>query len=307
MEMKHPVTHIQIVLLCSLCIIPINSQDLYPVKRLTGDSALESFPCWSRNSGRLYYSCMDWSDPSRTGLWSMSPSGEDPCQILNDLAEHPACSPDGHYIVFDADTGNNIKIIAESGGYPIRFLPDSVPIRRGGTPCWSTDGSKIAFRSGCRVLVTDISSGRLHCVFHRPGFLPIPSCWSRDGTSVIVTIRNEATYESVISRISIHTMRITELTGNKKLMYRYSDISPDGSLLVYTSKESGDYDLWVMPVEGGTPVQLTSDPSADDGPRWSPDGTSIAFVSARSGNADIWVMTLDTAELKCRVRALNKK
>lgn len=305
--MKRLALNIQIVMLCSVCTTPLNSQDLFQVKRLTRDLSQESFPCWSGNSCRLIYFCMDLNDSTRTGLWNISPTGEDPCQILNDLAEHPACSPDGQYIVFDADTGNSIKIVAASGGFPIRFLPDSIQIRRGGTPCWSPDGSKIAFRSGSQLLVSDIRSGRIRCIFQRPGFLPIPSCWKGDGKSVFVTIRNERSYESVISRISIHTMKVTELTDNKEYMYRYSDISPDGTLLAYTSKESGAYNLWVMPAEGGKALQLTSGPQADDGPRWSRDGTSLAFVSNRSGNADIWIMELDTALLKSKVRMLNVK
>ena len=46
----------------------------------------------------------------------------------------------------------------------------------------------------------------------------------------------------------------------------------------------------MIPVAGGTAVQLTTDPADDIGPVWSPDGSQIAFYSFRSGNRDLWVM-----------------
>lgn len=68
--------------------------------------------------------------------------------------------------------------------------------------------------------------------------------------------------------------------------------SPDGSQIAFWSERDGQ-DIWVVPVAGGTPVRLTSDPSTDQSPAWSPDGQRIAFVSDRGGTQDIWVMDAD--------------
>ena len=63
--------------------------------------------------------------------------------------------------------------------------------------------------------------------------------------------------------------------------------SPDGSRVAYVvtrlDKEADDYKaaIWVVPIEGGEPVQLTGGSARDTTPRWSPDGTRIAFVSNR--------------------------
>jgi len=67
---------------------------------------------------------------------------------------------------------------------------------------------------------------------------------------------------------------------------RYPAISPDGSQIVF----SYGGDLFIVPVEGGTAVQVTSHPSHDFMPVWSPDGTYIAFASDRHGNDDIFVI-----------------
>ncbi|HEY3057068.1 MAG TPA: winged helix-turn-helix domain-containing protein [Thermoanaerobaculia bacterium] len=53
--------------------------------------------------------------------------------------------------------------------------------------------------------------------------------------------------------------------------------SPDGKRIAYTSVRKGG--IWLIDVNGGEPVQLTSFGSR---PSWSPDGTEIAFQSAEN-------------------------
>jgi eukaryotic-like serine/threonine-protein kinase len=100
--------------------------------------------------------------------------------------------------------------------------------------------------------------------------------------------------------------------------------SPDGRMLAYQSDQTGNADVWVAPLGGGTPVNRTVDHAGPDTlPRWSPDGRWIAFRSAREGGGlflisplaggarkvcsqspgiqapPIW--SLDSAELACEV------
>ncbi len=70
-------------------------------------------------------------------------------------------------------------------------------------------------------------------------------------------------------------------------------LSPDGKWLVYDSDLNGNADLFVVPSEGGTPRQLTHDPSDDLAADWSPDGSQIAFHSFRTGNRDVFVINAD--------------
>lgn len=79
-------------------------------------------------------------------------------------------------------------------------------------------------------------------------------------------------------------------------MDRISDLqpSPQGDRVAFVVRTSdleanrGRYDLWSVRVDGTGLTRLTSDPAADDSPRWSPDGKSLYFLSTRSGSSQVW-------------------
>uniref|UniRef100_A0A0N5A1U3 DPPIV_N domain-containing protein n=1 Tax=Parastrongyloides trichosuri TaxID=131310 RepID=A0A0N5A1U3_PARTI len=58
-------------------------------------------------------------------------------------------------------------------------------------------------------------------------------------------------------------------------------ISPDGSLIVYTSMASGDLELWIMNADGSDKRQLTDMLGYDGGAFFSPDGNKIIFRASR--------------------------
>jgi Tol biopolymer transport system component len=272
---------------------PLHAQDAYPVRQLTFDPAQEGFPSWSPDGRTIVHSYLARTDSGViAGLRTIPAAGGAPTRLTVEIGEHPDWSPDGHYIVFDADSGNSIKVISSTGGHPIRLVPASIRIFRGGQPSWSPDGTRIAFDSDSALWVLDVGTGAASAIFRRAGMYPTVGCWSPDGTAIVLTLWDAASPASSIWTVPVNGEEPWRVAASDR-RYRYPDVSPDGALLAFTWCEGRACDVWVMPATGGTPVRLTSDPALDDSPRWSPDGTRIAFTRPRADSFDIWVMTLD--------------
>ncbi|HTS60963.1 MAG TPA: S9 family peptidase [Candidatus Acidoferrales bacterium] len=82
---------------------------------------------------------------------------------------------------------------------------------------------------------------------------------------------------------------------------RISDpqISPDGRSVAFTvqivdvAANKKPSQVWIVPLDGGAPTQITHDGEGNQRPRWSPDGKRIAYISDRSGSSQIWLMDPD--------------
>jgi len=68
------------------------------------------------------------------------------------------------------------------------------------------------------------------------------------------------------------------------------DWTPEGRI-VYVSKASGDYELWIMDGDGGNQHQLTVDKTVHMHPAVSPDGRTVVYAGSRpDGVPNIWKM-----------------
>lgn len=72
--------------------------------------------------------------------------------------------------------------------------------------------------------------------------------------------------------------------------------SPDGRTLVFCAERDREFDIYSIPVEGGTETRLTTAKGLDDGPEYSPDGNWIYFNSVRTGTMQIWRMHPDGSD-----------
>jgi dipeptidyl aminopeptidase/acylaminoacyl peptidase len=75
--------------------------------------------------------------------------------------------------------------------------------------------------------------------------------------------------------------------------------SPDGKSVAFVSNMSGRNNLWLVPSDGGWPMQLTVSNDRQTQPTWSPNGKWIAFMSDYDGDEqwDIFLVSPKTGEL----------
>jgi serine/threonine protein kinase len=75
-------------------------------------------------------------------------------------------------------------------------------------------------------------------------------------------------------------------------------VSPDGkkvAVCVY-DRQTRSRDIWVLDLERGTRLRLTSDPADDMNPTWSADSATIVFSSDRKGQRDLYRRALHEGE-----------
>lgn len=81
---------------------------------------------------------------------------------------------------------------------------------------------------------------------------------------------------------------------NDNLWLRHTSISPNGTQIAFTYNA----DIYVVSVNGGKAIRLTTNSAYDTKPVWSHDGNQIAFASNRHGNFDVYVMSSTGTNIK---------
>lgn len=111
--------------------------------------------------------------------------------------------------------------------------------------------------------------------------------------AVVVILASVATAQQTARQFAINDLVNVRRVSDPQ-------VSPDGRTIAYTIAETDraankrTTHIYLVPIEGGEPKQLTTGASSSSLPRWSPDGKRIAFT--REGQ--VWVMNVDGSDAK---------
>jgi len=198
-------------------------------------------------------------------------------------------SPDGSRVAFvvtqmDKETDaykSAIWVVDAAGGEPKQFTAGA---KRDSSPRWSPDGMWLAFVSERgeekpQLAIMPTAGGESRLLTKLPLGAGVPA-WSPDGSQIAFSARTGTPPEPDAKKAKpyrrIETMK-----------YRLN-----GQGFTYDLRRH----IFVVPVSGGDPLQVTDGDWDDTQPAWSPDGSSLAFVSARhvdrefDSASDIWVV-----------------
>ena len=303
---------------------PLELEDLFRIKRVS-DPALSPDGKWIVFTVEIPDK---EANKNRSDLWIISSEGGTPRQLTRDSTneKHAAWSPDGRTVAFESNSTGSYQIwlIDADGTHERRFSPTST---ESSGPVWSPDGKSIAYVSEVfpefsgkpftesdplnKQKLDELANGKVkakiltHLLYRH---------WDEwvDGKRKHILLQPVEGGTPRDITPGDNDAVPTSSTFSSGIDFAFS---PDGKELAYTAPPvpireqawSTNHDIFIVPVVGGTPKQLTTNPAADGYPRYSPDGKYIAYrAQAVPGfEADRWQLMLYDRS-KGSVRSLTK-
>ena len=243
-------------------------------------------PQWSADSQSIIFSSDRGSHP---GLWRVSLAvRETPVQI-NDTGSYPSLSQAGNGLAYQRIT-RNLHIwerdLSSPGAPPHILIASTSETDQGPGPQLSPDGKKVAYmsdRSGSMEIWVADRDGSHQQQLTSLGNTGSPR-WSPDSQSIVFDAgqRNGPAIYSVPAAGGAPRLLIPSDTHTNVC----PSFSADGKWVYFASTRSGNFQLWKVTVEGGSPVRLTH--QGAHAPLASRDGKFIYYAKTQYANPEIW-------------------
>ena len=225
--------------------------------------------------GKLVYTLNTGGEEN---LWLVDAKGTTPRQLTSHggINRQPVVSPDGRYIVFVSNrTGRqHLWRIDIDGQRPLELTHGA----EDGEPSFIADGQSVVFRSiaAGRILRIAINGGEPVALNDKACAEPVVS---PDGSKVAVVSRLApavANQFAIIPAEGGEPRMIHELPAH----YGRFGWMPDSKAICYADKQEGVGNIWMQPLDGSAPRQLTYwKPDPIFSFAWSRDGKWLAFAS----------------------------
>jgi len=242
--------------------------------RLTSGPRIDGSPEWSPSGDRLVF---HGDAPGGEAIYVVGAAGGDVTRItagdMRDLAPH--WSPDGSMVAFARARGERrgTYLASLSGAADELFIS---------TGCWQLHSfpwspvrAELAVPSAQddALVVHDVRTRAKRVVVRAPGAILADYSWSPDGMRLAYG-RYDATASEYTGGRSAHIYAVSAGGGEPvQLTFGHSrnvfpTWSPDGRWIAFSSNRTGRPEVYIVPSEGGTSEQLTSD--GGDEPVWCP-------------------------------------
>ncbi len=202
-------------------------------------------------------------------------------------------SPNGRWIVFHThEASDDIWLMAADGSGARQISEDG---HETGWARWSPDGRFVVFtsyrrdeagarRGGLYVIGVDQDTGEVtvpQYLARLEGFAEdvIQAEWADAGDTLVFESAAAVGHKSLwtVSREGGEPVRFHEFGSDQ--IHSGIAVSPDGAWAAYVDRApDGFFQIFRVPVGGGEPQQITSDPTHKTQPAWSPLGDRIAFT-----------------------------
>jgi dipeptidyl aminopeptidase/acylaminoacyl peptidase len=310
----------------NLAVVDTASAGAEPRALTSFSSGAPSAAFWSRDSQRVYF--------TRDGdLWQVATNGSAPQSVWSTPPVESGItpSPDRSRVAFvraggtgRTAAGADLWIRSLADGTEARVAHDDISI---GAISWSPDAAHLAFSAGVKSIrheqTPEYSGAKIiYTITERT-----PSQWyvvsARGGKATPLgqpgagNVRwvdsTRVSFDRVSPDYKRRTIHIANITGGPDRV-AHEDVddkfwsipggaaaasqpSPNGTWIAFLSDRDGWDHLYVVPVEGGDPIQITRGTFEAWRPSWSPDSTRIAFDAnepGRLGTRHLGIATIGT-------------
>jgi tetratricopeptide (TPR) repeat protein len=244
-----------------------------------------AFPVWNLGTGQYDTYLSDLDGQGR--------------RLVATGVHQPSISPDGEWLAVNGerDLQENILLVRTDGSEIIEITEhteDSLPV-------WGPDGKHLAFSSTrhgdrqSRVYVIDPlpfdgtkAKGRALKAGPDDARGSYPA-WTAGGQIVF----SGCDYTNQPVTCGLLRMTASPGTHTPERVTTYAgDTAPavHGDRIAFMSDRDGNWEVYVLEVDGSGLVRLTDSPAQDGLPAWSPDGLTIAYVSDEGGTWAVWAV-----------------